>query len=119
MSALTADQAAVLFPDVDTPFKDVADVVRSLLPYHIFQLPREDMGKGKKKATEADLLRQALAGALLDVFSLRTVFLHIIETNFALSCHKRKRVLEERFRRAQIGPGKVRLSPSPCTTILT
>lgn len=58
---LTQDHAAVLQPDVDTPFMDHADVVRRLLPYHIFQQPREDLElmmtgrKGKQKATDSDL----------------------------------------------------------------
>lgn len=49
------DQAAVSHPDVDSPFEDERDVVSRLLPYHIFQQPRDDLeqiisGKGKERA---------------------------------------------------------------------
>ena len=55
------DHISVLYPDVDTPFVDGVDVVQRLLPYHVFQLPREElvMGgklKGKCKATDQSLL---------------------------------------------------------------
>ena len=58
------------FPDTDTPFVDATDVVRRLLPYHIFQHPLDDLngvtvdpsGKGKAKATGQDLLREEIAG---------------------------------------------------------
>ncbi|KAH9985997.1 hypothetical protein BJV74DRAFT_845843 [Russula compacta] len=89
---LTADHISVLFPDVDTPFQDVEDAVDRLLPYHVFQHPREDLlkvGKGKRKATEAEILQNELA-----------------ETKFALECFKRRRALEERFRRAKMKSGQ-------------
>ena len=72
---LAEDHRAVLSPNVDEPFVDELDVVRRLLPYHVFQLPREDLEgllqngsvlpsrKGKRKATEEDLLREEIAGA--------------------------------------------------------
>lgn len=65
---IAEDQMAVLQPDVETPFADAADVVRRLLPYHIFQHPAEDLHtlsgrKGKRKATEEDLLREEIAGS--------------------------------------------------------
>ena len=58
------------FPDVDEPFTDKRDVVDRLLPYHIYQHPQKDFdamhcSKGKGKATEANLLREELAGMLL------------------------------------------------------
>ena len=62
---LTADHISALFPDVDTPFQDVGDVVNRLLPYHIFQHPREDLliaSKGKRRATETEILQSELAG---------------------------------------------------------
>lgn len=65
---LAADQAAVLHPDVDTPFSDSQDVINRLLPYHVFQQPQEDLavvkglGKGKRKATPEDELRNEIAG---------------------------------------------------------
>lgn len=65
---IAEDQLAVLQPDVETPFADAADVVRRLLPYHVFQHPAEDLHtlsgrKGKRKATEEDLLREEIAGS--------------------------------------------------------
>lgn len=84
-----------------------------LLPYHVFQHPREDLlkaGKGKQKATETDILRSELEGApgspVRDGFCpLLTVH---SETKFALECFKRRRELEERFRRARTKSGKAR-----------
>lgn len=88
-------------------------MVDRLLPYHVFQHPREDLlkaGKGKQKATETDILRSELEGApgspVRDGFCpLLTVHL---ETKFALECFKRRRELEERFRRARTKSGKAR-----------
>ncbi|OSD06779.1 hypothetical protein PYCCODRAFT_1430974 [Trametes coccinea BRFM310] len=111
-SRLAEDQRAALFPDVDTPFVDQVDVVKRLLPYHIFQQPKEDLdamlqagtlnpfGKGKRKATEADLLREEIA-----------------DTRFAIQCWKRRRALEKRFRKARIESGK-RASPDDQAYIL-
>ena len=47
-----------MFPDVDTPFTGMEDVVRRLLPYHVLQQPAKDLreiildpsGKGKARA---------------------------------------------------------------------
>ncbi len=49
----------MLQPDVDTPFVDHVDVMRRLLPYHIYQQPREDLElihgrKGKQRAANSD-----------------------------------------------------------------
>jgi hypothetical protein len=56
---LVNDQSLALHPDVDSPFVDQLDVIRRLLPYHLFQHPKEDLdaittGKGKEKAVEQD-----------------------------------------------------------------
>ncbi|KAI0769712.1 hypothetical protein BD413DRAFT_694254 [Trametes elegans] len=111
-SKLVEDQRAALFPDVETPFVDQADVVKRLLPYHVFQQPKEDLDaylqsgsvrsspKGKRKATEVDLLREEIA-----------------DTRFALQCWKRRRALEKRFRAARIESGK-RASPDEQAYIL-
>ncbi|KAI6157750.1 hypothetical protein BKA82DRAFT_4060893 [Pisolithus tinctorius] len=101
-ACLAADHAAVLHPDIDSPFADHADVVNRLLPYHIFQQPQEDTRtvaasrppKGKEKAKYDDIR------------------LEIKETRFALNCHQRLRKLQERFRRAQVKDG-TRASPDP------
>ncbi|KAI0329726.1 hypothetical protein GY45DRAFT_1435254 [Cubamyces sp. BRFM 1775] len=104
-SRLVEDQHAALVPDVETPFVDGVDVVKRLLPYHIFQHPKEDLDtvlqtgsvhpsrKGKRKATEEDLLREEIA-----------------DTKFALECWKRRRDLERRLRKARIQSGR-RASP--------
>lgn len=64
---MTADHISALFPDVETPFRDVEDAVDRLLPYHVFQHPRDDLlkagKKGKRKATETEILQSELAGA--------------------------------------------------------
>ncbi|KAL0956552.1 hypothetical protein HGRIS_002689 [Hohenbuehelia grisea] len=89
---IAADHAAVLQPDVDTPFTDAADVVKRLLPYHVYQQPQDDLewllngGKGKRKATELEM--------------------EVSETKFALGCHKRLKALKHRFRQAQTYSGK-------------
>ena len=109
-SRLTADHISALFPDVDSSFRDIEDVVDRLLPYHVFQHPREDLlkaGKGKRKATETEILRSEVAGA--PVLRVRCcAFAHTVnsETKFALECFKRQRELEERFRRARTKSGK-------------
>ena len=53
-----------LYPDVDSPFQDERDIVNRLLPYHVFQLPRQDplLNKGKGKAADYDSLIAALEG---------------------------------------------------------
>jgi len=69
VTCLAADHAAVMHPDVDTPFADAADVVNRLLPYHVFQQPRDDLRsltqrkryKGKEKVDCSDL-RQEIQG---------------------------------------------------------
>ncbi|KAL1748807.1 hypothetical protein HDZ31DRAFT_29018 [Schizophyllum fasciatum] len=94
---LAADQQATLKPDVDSPFVDAEDAVRRLLPYHIYQQPREDLEKlispkGKGKAED-------------DIRS------EIEETRFALECHKRKQKLRDRWRHVRAREGK-RETPS-------
>ncbi|GJE95469.1 hypothetical protein PsYK624_116530 [Phanerochaete sordida] len=91
---IAADQTAALRPDVDAPFADAGDAVRRLLPYHVFQHPAGDLraaAKGKRKATEEELLRDEMA-----------------ETRLALQCWRRKAALERRFRRARTNEGKRR-----------
>ncbi|KAI5121560.1 hypothetical protein M0805_000741 [Coniferiporia weirii] len=95
---LEMDQTLTLYPDADTPFEDEIDVVRRLLPYHIYQHPQHDLDevrglKGKSKATEIDLLQE-----------------EVKETRFALECYRRFSVLKRRMRRARMKPGQ-HLSP--------
>ena len=118
-SRLSEDHALTSKPDIDTPFQDKVDVVKRLLPYHVYQLPMEDLvplsqspGKGKMKATEEDLLREEIAGAqcLRDSAELAPYRFNAFctETRFALQCWKRRTALEQRFRRARTNSGKVR-----------
>ncbi|KAH9948552.1 hypothetical protein B0H21DRAFT_732989 [Amylocystis lapponica] len=111
-SSLAADHLAVTYPDVDTPFTDAADALKRLLPYHVFQQPKEDLNaqinsytpvasrKGKRKATNEDLLREEIA-----------------ETKFALECWRRRKALQDRFRRTRIRSGK-HASPDDQTCLL-
>ncbi|KAG6832600.1 hypothetical protein H0H92_014436 [Tricholoma furcatifolium] len=92
-SRLASDHALALSPDVDTPFRDTEDVLRRLLPYHVFHQPQEDLAlltnvKGKGKAKEMELEQE------------------IEETKFALECHKRRDALLKRFRDIQTRHGK-------------
>ncbi|THH30786.1 hypothetical protein EUX98_g3409 [Antrodiella citrinella] len=93
ITRLTEDHQHTTDPDIETPFVDTLDVVKRLLPYHVYQHPLEDLHarrrKGKGKATEEDILREEIA-----------------ETKFALECWKRRTALEKRFRRARVSSGK-------------
>lgn len=40
---LADDHARILQPDVHTPFRDASDVVARLLPYHVWQVPEDDL----------------------------------------------------------------------------
>jgi hypothetical protein len=64
----------VLHPDVDSPFVDEVDVINRLLPYHLFQQPKDDLEsmisiKGKEKAVADDLHMKFNVG-LLNSFPL-------------------------------------------------
>ncbi|KAJ4483362.1 hypothetical protein J3R30DRAFT_1768058 [Lentinula aciculospora] len=90
LSRIAADHAAVSNPDVESSFVDVIDVVNRLLPYHVFLQPAEDLTplprdrKGKKKASDVE---------------------DIAEIKFALECHRRRKRLEDRFRKARVKSG--------------
>jgi len=70
-SRLASDHTAVLCPDVDTPFVDTVELVNRLLPYHVFQQPKEDLehlkmtSKGKGRAIVAEDPRKEIAGKSL------------------------------------------------------
>jgi len=72
-SCLASDHIAAILPDVDTPFRNVEDVIGRLLPYHVFQHPQEDIRKGKRKATAEDLLKEELSGTPYLVCSMYVV----------------------------------------------
>ncbi|KAG9051377.1 hypothetical protein FS837_008472 [Tulasnella sp. UAMH 9824] len=101
---LAADHTAVDSPDVETPFRDAVDVVRRLLPYHVFQHHQEELeyatalnnrvlsAKGKGKATDVTALPphlRTIARENEGTFGI---------TSFALELHKEARTLKERFR---------------------
>ncbi|KAJ7188166.1 hypothetical protein C8R46DRAFT_1053874 [Mycena filopes] len=93
---LAQDHAAVINPNTETPFSDATDVLNRLLPYHVFQQPREDLDrKGKRKAD--DLATEIEGLQTLNVSKKR---------NLPLECFKRKRSLERRFRRVRTHSGK-------------
>jgi hypothetical protein len=110
------DHIAVLYPDTGTPFVDTFDVVRRLLPYHVFQHPKEDLDmltKGRKEKNrdntsgkENDELRTEITGAEHLLQSKMAQQL-ATETKFALHCFKRRKALQDRFRRAKVKSGKV------------
>ena len=106
---LTADHISILFPDVNTPFQDVGDVVDRLLPYHVFQHPKADLlvaNKGKRRASETEILQSELAGIFSSCTESVPLLMVYSETNFALECFKRRNALDERFRRARTKSGK-------------
>ncbi|EFI28111.1 hypothetical protein CC1G_14138 [Coprinopsis cinerea okayama7 len=101
---IAEDQAAVLNPDVDTPFEDEHDVVKRLLPYHIYQQPKDDLqaildSKGKGKSVDRGLEAE------------------IEETKFAIECYKRLERLKARWRRVKIREGQ-RASPDDQAYVL-
>ncbi|KAF5393442.1 hypothetical protein D9757_000638 [Collybiopsis confluens] len=89
VARIQADHTAILSPDIETPFSDVIEAIDRLLPYHVLLQPMADLTspsgdrKGKKKADGSD----------------------IKETRYALECHRRRRKLQERFRKARIKSG--------------
>lgn len=62
--SLATDHILALYPDSDTPFIDEVDVVNRLLPYHVYQYPKDDLmsmmsdAKGKAKATCSNELQE-------------------------------------------------------------
>jgi Conserved region of unknown function on GLTSCR protein len=115
-SRLALDHSAVLSPNVDTPFSDADDVVARLLPYHVFQQPKEDLElltttrKGKGKATIEDL-KTEISGEFTRRW-LSCCCNHTTETRFSLECFKRRAALHDRLRRVKIRSGKVTIIPS-------
>lgn len=114
-ACLRADHDAVMYPNVDTPFSDAVDVVQRLLPYHIFQQPHEDLhslmqskrNKGKEKAQDPDVQQEIEGEPKHETLGCRKPKVQPLETRFALSCHKRLRKLQERFRQLQVKDGVV------------
>lgn len=107
---LAADQQAILKPDVDTPFVDAEDVVRRLLPYHIYQQPKEDLEKlisPKGKGKAEDDLRSEIEGTYSVRCRRNICLLPRLETKFALECHKRKRKLHDRLYNMRVREGRV------------
>jgi len=104
---LTQDREAVLHPDVDSPFVDELDVINRLLPYHIFQQPKDDLkrsiselGKGKEKA-DCDGTKDL-------VLDFEHRFNPSVDTKLALECFSRRQTIVERWRKVLIKSGKVK-----------
>ncbi|KAF8906490.1 hypothetical protein CPB84DRAFT_1675748, partial [Gymnopilus junonius] len=94
-SHLDHDQDSISHPDIDSPFVDELDAINRLLPYHIFQQPKEDMRtviscKGKERAS--------------------CDWTDIEFTRSALECVKRREALHDRFRKLKLRSGQ-RLAP--------
>jgi len=97
-SCLAHDQELVSHPDVDSQFVDEEDVINRLLPYHIFQQPKEDLGlvilgKGKEKVAEVEWKEE----------------IQVIKS--ALEYFKRSEAIHDRWRKLKIRSGK-RVAPS-------
>lgn len=108
---LALDQNAVLYPDVDSPFSDTVDAVNRLLPYHVYQQPKEDLEplmsshKGKGKATED--LRQEISGMYVQQIPPRASAHVLLETKFAIECFKRRKALQDRLHQVKVRSAKV------------
>jgi hypothetical protein len=107
---LTQDRAAVLQPDVDSSFVDELDVINRLLPYHIFQQPKDDLkrsiseiGKGKEKAD-----CEEISGMKILILDFEHPFNASVDTKFALECFNRRQKIVERWRKVLIKSGKVK-----------
>jgi len=85
---LKSDYAAVLEPDIDSPFVDVSDVVKRLLPFHVYTQPQDDLN---------DMVKGEYRGAASPAEVVKTTR-EIMETKFALECFKRRAVLRAKFR---------------------
>ncbi len=105
---LTQDQAAVLQADVDSSFVDELDVINRLLPYHIFQQPKDDLmrlisGKGKEKED-----CEEICGTKILILDFEHRFNASADTKFALDCFKRRQKIVERWRKVLVKSGKVK-----------
>lgn len=113
-SRLLHDQSMVLHPDVDSPFADQLDVIRRLLPYHLFQYPKEDLdaitaGKGKEKAVEQDW-REEIRGMQEQLNRHFYLLMYHPATRLALDIYKRRDAVRERWRRLNVRSGKVKVT---------
>jgi len=112
-SRLAHDQGLISHPDVDSQFVDETDVIKRLLPYHIFQQPKEDLGptiSGKAKANVAEVdLKEEIRGegAFLIQFSDFLKRGPSLATKSALECFKRREAIRDRWRKLKIRSGKV------------
>lgn len=122
---IRADHNAVLKLDAETPFQDAVDVVRRLLPWHVFQHPSEELdyivstgrslkGKGKEKEKPLPAHLQAVALENAGKFSVHPPYplqqlnsLPITETELALDLHRQTRALKERLREIRTREAKV------------
>ncbi len=120
-SRLTTDHISVLFPDVSTPFRDIGDIVDRLLPYHVFQHPREDLlqvNKGKRRATETEILQSEFAGASSRQVWCRSLAYGIIKNKICLRVLQAPTCARRTFSSCQdkVGQGRLRSIYSPSLT---
>lgn len=112
-SRLAHDQRLISHPDVDSQFVDETDVIERLLPYHIFQQPKEDLGStisGKATANPAEVdLKEEIRGkgAFLTQFPDFLKPGLSLATKSALECLKRREAIRDRWRKLKIRSGKV------------
>ena len=109
-SRLAHDQGLISHPDVDSQFVDETDVIKRLLPYHIFQQPKEDLtstisGKAKANVAEKEEIRGKRA--FLTRFSDFLKRGLSLATKSALECFKRREAIRDRWRKLKIRSGKV------------
>ena len=98
----------MLHPDVDSPFVDEVDVMNRLLPYHLFQQPKDDLEpmvsiKGKERAIDNEI-----QGTSNDSSSSPLLLTHSHEdTKFALQCYRRRQNIRDRWRQVLIKSTRV------------
>lgn len=123
--ALAHDQLKTLHPDVSA-FKDHEDVLERLLPYHLWQIPDDDLhgpltapsrkGKGRARDWEEETEEEERAGPSCPpphaVSQADPTTLAPAALNEAIGFAKRRKRLEDRFRKVKLGEGTVR-RPSP------
>ncbi|KAI8142495.1 hypothetical protein BJV82DRAFT_488302, partial [Fennellomyces sp. T-0311] len=66
--SMMADREAVLNPDYETPFKSKEDVIKRLLPYHIYQYPKADLDINKIPMDRQDHATMDIFKSQADMF---------------------------------------------------
>jgi len=114
-SLLAHDQGLISHPDVDSQFVDETDVIKRLLPYHIFHQPKEDLSSTISGRAKANLVEVNLKEEIRGKAPVLTKFSDLLKrglslaTKSALKCFKRREAIRDRWRKLKIRSGKVRL----------